>query len=1485
MSKKAMFKRVTALVLSACMCFTYVPTIKEAEAAVRKPVAVATGYTTEYLTSVSDSTTAWSSSREISIQEKYSVGEEIVETVPLDIPEGYTATYQWYVRGDEKETSDIVDSDLTQGDIDAIVGERVYSKTGVDCDYVYKAVKGADSATFKHVLSEDDLIYKDVFLDYIDDYGAQYYLQVNLKKGDETVTEYYGLRVEESYEDYYYPDITEDESTSTTYVVSGESVTIQGATWSNENYKYTYSWSKSTSNDSTEKDKAEGNTYTVNNFSEKDEGGYTLNVVISRKGKEYSKLNIENASITYALRLKETSSTTEDNIYTDVDFSRAPIDMDVEAAVGEEVTLSSSATLSNEDAEGKITYQWYFGDDKIPDATEPEYSVVPTSSASYGYYKCVTSIKLSEKKDGTKCYFTGTEKTTKDITAMWQVTKISSLTVENDNYSMISGEVGDKKDLEVKASSKVGDVKYSWISQTITGINSEIITNSTTCSAINVEVTDMPTMYQCTVSDANDSMNIRFVILSEDFIVNPFAAPYSVGYDTCEYIYAKVGDPAKLGVRFNTSINGYTCEYKWYKNVNGIERVVQGATSSSISIDSLKESDFGDYHCNVIVYYKGNKVGDEDKSFYIDKATTSEYPDYIYFESNTTGAFSTDGRCYAGNDYGLCVLPRKKADITYKWVFYPEACSYDDDGNVVGITLPETGSVLNLDNYDSSMSGEYKCIATYQSNSGVKSATLDFTTSLASLGDIEFYYPSPDEFDVQLGGTFKATINAKCTGASELKYQWYYVPQKGAVIGSGTKIEGATSPTIQIDNMTESDYGYYYLVVDNGVTTAKSQEIEVNLVDTDMEILYRDINDRTFYGNVGEDITINFSVPEDMADGFTYSWYDEDYNFIKSTITDSLTLENISKEDYGQYNCTINYVNSSGSTQDKSITFFVYPKADVVFTNPGENATTGYAYLTDNYDAIGHMSDMFENDVDFDYNTSLIEKFKTGEISYGGTYTYYGNAVRDKLNVRENDTITLNAEAESKLGNRVRYKWYKVYEGSMYEITGADKSTYTTVITDSDISDTDYNYSYLCLAYTDTSYAVYETQLVYGGDEFLEYMNNSFKADKLVRFITEGESVTLNYEYGDNYSASDFSMEAWAKTDLANISGGINIMKYGNSPSYEFIPDDSDFTKLKDGVEIAVYVHMGTSVNQYNEAAFTPFFVVKVDPEKLKSETVPSLNLSKLLTNTLPDMANGNDIISLFTEFGDEVVKTYTEPGAEKITLSFDESYSLNYSDFDFTEIELTVIDANGNKTIYGPGNDIAGKTLEFEGDTVTFCYGMAKTDTKGLFDKLQTLFDASTMDIVLALNELNSANYGYKANKVVIPEEDETYAELLERLAELEKKVAEMEEAQTPTGSSVEPSEEPSVEPSEEPSVEPSVEPSEKPSMEPSDEPPVKPSDEPSIVPSEEASVEPSVEPSEEPSSVPTESAAVPTGSALTPTESAVVPSESPSASPAAES
>ncbi|MCR5201475.1 MAG: leucine-rich repeat protein [Lachnospiraceae bacterium] len=1370
------FKKVLAFVLALSMCMTYVPF------SAPKSASAGVSVVDWYISTPSEDNIYWGNAPSCYAYSHAFVGDKISIDCPLDIPSGYTADYQWYVAGDEIAEADVTDEDITVNKVAKIM----YNSSPTTNTKILEPIDGATKSDFDHTITEDDFMYADTDGDYWTD-SAYYFLQVKLTKGSDVTYEYYSYIVFEEFT--HYAVYNSNESSNTIEAEPGEDVTIIGPKFNSNYYNYTYSWTKTS--DSSKLD-SETNVYTIEDFEAGDADTYRLTVKIMRKGSDYKDYNVTSMNYYYTVGATTEPIESKEQVLVDVSNEYSPLETTVYVPINDSYTFENNVSVVGDNGKSTITYQWYRGSTLIDDETDDTFVFEPTADEDYnGSVTCKATINLDTSESADANYvFRDTKKTTKTVSTVWTVKKAPGLSIINTSDTTVSAKIGDKVELNVNAESSYGDITYKWY------MNGSIIKGAEE-SSYNATAYSGSTTYKCELTDGIDTSKVEFKVNGRiDYM-------YAFNKGTTSFNKA-IGEDVRFNPIFTSYSDNITYKIDWYKSVNGDFRAISGVDTDYFDIDNITEGDFGTYVAYLTVYLDGVVAYKTYEYYTLTERSDSAYPSYINYSIYAYGDTSGTDTYYPGTDVDITVVGDKKTDATYRWIFYPSGMGSDESSNKVGKVLDETGNSLKIEDLSPDKSGVYTAVITYETSSGTKTTTMSKAVYCGNMGDINYTIEKEYNF-ADIGDSVTLKINATCSGSERIEYQWCMYDSN---TDSVKVIDGATKDTYTIKSVKEEDFGAYFVHIDAyndttgefaGDTTSSiylaSLEDAMGVDDT--------IDDCYYYVTEGEDLTITIDNPVDGY--FTYDFYNPDGILIQSSSKNTYIIKDISAGDFGSYTCKIS--NTEGYYYNVEI--YVYSKADVHFKNIGKDAVKGYTYV--GYLTDGYIENLIQKDwqsrINIDEDTLKLRRFKEGEIDYDIESSYLlGEAVVEDVYITEDVTKELSVNAKSDLGKDVKYLWYKVTEDDGIEyVSGGNSNSINVIIDDYEVESNDY-YSYVCVAYTDASYALYQ----YAIKEDIGAHFGVESSEELIQYVTEAdEEVTLKASLPDGEKLSDYPLATWMSMDL-NDDFEYKLLGKASDLTYTVNLKDAPFYEISDGVSVALY---GLSLD-FTKPDYAVFAVVKVDPEKLKSENQPGLNVrndilnlvSKYLSQT--QAPRPEDILG---DVASKLVQTYTQPGAEKISLTFNKDYSVDIDPIDFCDFYLVAIDGNGNKTYYDSANDIAGKTVEFEGDTVTFCYGIKNFDGEKV-EELVKKYNEVKSPVALLAPYIPAiiGDYGYQ-----IAAKD-SYEELAKRVEELEKYAgitpsADPSEsssanpsgsATTPTDSSVDPSTNPSASPSADTSI-----------------------------------------------------------------------------------
>ena len=244
---------------------------------------------------------------------------------------------------------------------------------------------------------------------------------------------------------------------------------------------------------------------------------------------------------------------------------------------------------------------------------------------------------------------------------------------------------------------------------------------------------------------------------------------------------------------------------------------------------------------------------------------------------------------------GYIDSPFCNSDINAKTVSYTETAGAYEGGafsSTSGLTIDEnTGDITP----STSTPGTYTVSYTIPAGDGCGEITA--TT------DIQIYNApqiTTQPFNVAVCTANSAQLEVQASG-DNLSYQWY----KGT--GPGTKINGATSAVLSINQATTADGGVYYVIVsgESSCTTDKSDEVTLN-VDENIVITTQPQSQ-----DICEDGTLNLSIAATATGGNPqYQWRKDgsplsDDGRISGATTANLNISNLTSLDDGDYDVII----------------------------------------------------------------------------------------------------------------------------------------------------------------------------------------------------------------------------------------------------------------------------------------------------------------------------------------------------------------------------------------------------------------------------------------------------------------------------------------------------------------------------------------------------------------------------------------------------
>lgn len=264
-------------------------------------------------------------------------------------------------------------------------------------------------------------------------------------------------------------------------------------------------------------------------------------------------------------------------------------------------------------------------------------------------------------------------------------------------------------------------------------------------------------------------------------------------------------------------------------------------------------------------------------------------------------------------------------------------------------------------------------------------------------------------------------------------YQWKKAGV--ALVNNGTTITGAQSQTLTLSNVSASDTGLYYCVINNSCNTDSSIAVRVSL-NSGLQLLQLPVP-TTACQNQSSYLFVRAS---DL--GANYTWK-KNGNSIAGSNNDTLFFTNTQLSDSGQYSVVVNSLCGIDSSANVKLTV---NKATVITAQPAANTTVcSGSNVTLNIvaDGVGLTYQWRKNGIDISSATGNSFSLNNVQVSDSGNYTCLvtsacGNIVSNtaRLNINQaNQILTQPLALQNKctgnnailwvsaVGNNITYLW------------------------------------------------------------------------------------------------------------------------------------------------------------------------------------------------------------------------------------------------------------------------------------------------------------------------------------------------------------------------------------------------------------------------------------------------------------------------------
>ena len=260
-----------------------------------------------------------------------------------------------------------------------------------------------------------------------------------------------------------------------------------------------------------------------------------------------------------------------------------------------------------------------------------------------------------------------------------------------------------------------------------------------------------------------------------------------------------------------------------------------------------------------------------------------------------------------GQSTTLAVEATAEGPIAYQWF-------------VDGVAISgATGSTLRIPNIQVHQSGEYFVTLKTASIKTVKSRNVTVSVSPPEPPSI-ILQPVSVTVDRGMSARFLAAV----AGAAPLSLQWYF---------EGEAVPGATSPLLQLDAVSSENDGRYVLRLENSVGEfAESDPVFLKVIVPQPPVIQQSLSDRI--GDWGS--TVGFQVRAEGTAPLHFEWLFNGRGLKEGTAS-TLELIDVTSDDAGEYTVVVS--NRTGQQASSTATLFVEPPAPPTIVSGPANVT------------------------------------------------------------------------------------------------------------------------------------------------------------------------------------------------------------------------------------------------------------------------------------------------------------------------------------------------------------------------------------------------------------------------------------------------------------------------------------------------------------------------------------------------------------------
>jgi hypothetical protein len=397
--------------------------------------------------------------------------------------------------------------------------------------------------------------------------------------------------------------------------------------------------------------------------------------------------------------------------------------------------------------------------------------------------------------------------------------------------------------------------------------------------------------------------NLAGITNSATAVLTVVAAPVITVQPTNQAM--AVGSTANLSV---TAAGQVPLRYHWQFNgtnlVNGGR--ISGATDATLTITNAQTTNTGIY--TVVVT---NVVGSATSSNAFLNVTNIPPVITLQPTNQTVGA---------GTNVNLVVTATGTAPLGYQW--QTNGVNLVNGGNISGAT----SNVLTISNVKTNNGGDYSVVVT--NIAGITNSATAVLTVVAA----PVIFTQPTNYQATAVGS-NVTFSVYAIGQAPLSYQWQ---TNGVNLVNGSRISGATSNVLIINNAQTSDSGSYTVSVTNLAGSVTSSNAVLNVTNIPPAITMQPTNQAVVVGS-----TVTMAVTATGTALLSYQWQVNGTNLVNSgqggqisgVTTRQLTIRNVQTNNSGSYSVIVTNLGGSVTSSNAVLTVASSPLILVQPTN------------------------------------------------------------------------------------------------------------------------------------------------------------------------------------------------------------------------------------------------------------------------------------------------------------------------------------------------------------------------------------------------------------------------------------------------------------------------------------------------------------------------------------------------------------------------